>query len=218
MRSLAFRDDGDGFWTVGWTLVEPYTSPMPFEIANLPAGTYRVCFTSQDFEFVPVFADECVGGSPSPETGTEIEVVAGEVTPGADVEVGQASRIRGRVTGIDAPVSVELLTASGELIYKRLTLADGTYGFSGLPERLLQDRLQPRPRRDPPRGALLPQQARAHRRRWRDAGRARRQRRRKRDLDRDSSPAARSPVASSTPPASAYPVARCALTRRMARS
>ena len=71
-----------------------------FEIGNLPPGDdYRVCFTSQDYEFVPVFANECVGGSPTPATGTPIPVVAGTVTPGADVDLGSASMISGRVTG-----------------------------------------------------------------------------------------------------------------------
>ena len=130
---LAYRNDGGEWWPAGWDLVEPWTSPNPFEIASLPAGTYRVCFTSQDFEFFPVFADECVGGNPTPETGTDIEVTAGETTPGADVDLDSASTIRGRVAGIDAPVPVQLLTASGEPIFERLTAADGTYGFSGLP-------------------------------------------------------------------------------------
>jgi Carboxypeptidase regulatory-like domain len=130
---LAYRKDGGEWWPAGWNVVAPWTSATPFEIASLPAGTYRVCFSSQDFEFVPVFATECVGGSPTPDTGTDIEVLAGETTAGADVELGQASTIRGRVAGIDAPVPVQLLTASGQPIFERLTAADGTYAFSGLP-------------------------------------------------------------------------------------
>jgi hypothetical protein len=130
---LAYRKDGGEWWPAGWNVLEPWTSATPYEIASLPAGTYRVCFNSQGFEFVPVFATECVGGAPTPDTGTDIEVIAGETTPGADVELGAASRIRGRVAGIDTPVPVQLLTASGEPIFERLTAADGTYGFSGLP-------------------------------------------------------------------------------------
>ena len=130
---LAYRRDGGEWWAAGWSLVEPWTSPTPFEIASLPAGSYRVCFSSQDFEFFEVFAHECVGGTPTLETGTAIEAVAGETTSGADVELGSAGTIRGRVRGIDAPVPVQLLTASGEPIFERLTAADGTYGFGGLP-------------------------------------------------------------------------------------
>jgi hypothetical protein len=130
---LAYRHDGGEWWPAGWNLVEPWTSPNPFEIASLPAGTYRVCFRSQDFEFFPVFADECVGGTPTPATGADVEVAAGETTPGADVELGSASTIRGRVNGITGPVPVQLLTESGEPILERLTGADGTYGFAGLP-------------------------------------------------------------------------------------
>jgi hypothetical protein len=130
---LAYRYDAGEWWPAGWNVVDPWTSPNPFEIASLPAGTYRVCFSSQGFEFVPVFAGECVGGTPTPETGADIEVIAGETTPGADVEVGLASTIRGRVTGIGAPVPVQLLTASGEPISERVTAADGSYGFAGLP-------------------------------------------------------------------------------------
>ena len=48
--------------------------------------------------------------------------------------LGSASTIRGRALGVDAPVPVQLLTASGEPIFERLTAADGTYGFSGLPD------------------------------------------------------------------------------------
>ena len=131
---LALRRAGGGWWAAGWNVVEPWTSPNPFEINNLPPGTYRVCFSSQDFEFFPVFATECVGGTPTPDTGTAIEVTAGETTSGADVEVGSASTIRGRALGVDAPVPVQLLTASGEPIFERLTEANGTYGFSGLPD------------------------------------------------------------------------------------
>lgn len=130
---LAYRRDGGEWWPAGWNVAAPWTSATPFEIASLPAGTYRVCFSSQGFESVAVFADECVGGSPTPETGVDIEVIAGETTPNADVELGSASTIRGRATGIDAPVPVQLLTASGQPIFERLTAADGTYGFSGLP-------------------------------------------------------------------------------------
>jgi hypothetical protein len=130
---LAYRYDGGDWWPAGWNVVEPWTSPNPFEINSLPAGRYRVCFSSQGFEFFPVFATECVGGSPTPDTGADIDAIAGETTPGADVELGSASTIRGRVAGIDAPVPVQLLTASGEPIFERLTAADGTYGFSGLP-------------------------------------------------------------------------------------
>ncbi len=130
----AFRKDDGEWWGAGWNLVEPWTSPAQFEIDSLPAGTYRVCFSSQDFEFYPVFADECVGGTPTLETGTDLEVIAGDTTSGADVDLGSASTIDGRVAGIDAPVPVQLLTASGEPIFHRLTLADGTYGFSGLPD------------------------------------------------------------------------------------
>lgn len=130
---LAYRNDGGEWWAAGWNVIEPWTSPNPFEIASLPAGTYRVCFRSQDFEFFPVFADECVGGNPTPQTATDIEAVAGETTAGADVDLGSPSTIRGRVRGINAPVPVQLLTASGEPIYERLTAANGTYGFSGLP-------------------------------------------------------------------------------------
>ena len=114
--------------------MEPWTSPNPFEINNLPPGTYRVCFNSQDYEFFPVFASECVGGTPTPDTGAAIAVAAGATTSGADVEVGSAGTIRGRALGIDAPVPVQLLTASGDPIFERLTEADGTYGFSGLPD------------------------------------------------------------------------------------
>jgi hypothetical protein len=130
---LAYRNDGGEWWPAGWNVLDPWTTATPFEIAGLPAGTYRVCFSSQGFEFFPVFPNECVGGSPTPDTGTNIEVVAGETTSGADVELGSASTIRGRVFGIDAPVAVQLLTASGEPIFERLTAADGTYRFSGLP-------------------------------------------------------------------------------------
>ena len=52
---LAYRRDGGEWWAAGWNLVAPWTSPTPYEIGSLPAGTYRVCFTSQDFEFFPVF-------------------------------------------------------------------------------------------------------------------------------------------------------------------
>ncbi len=130
---LALRKDGGEWWQAGWSLVEPWTSPNPFEIASLPAGTYRVCFGSQDFEFFPVFAYECFGGTPTPDTGTDVEAVAGQTTSGVDVDVGSESTIRGRVAGIDAPVPVQLLTASGEPIFQRLTAPDGTYGFAGLP-------------------------------------------------------------------------------------
>lgn len=129
---LAYRYDAGEWWAAGWNVVEPWTSPNPFEIASLPAGTYRVCFASQDFEFFPVFAGECVGG-PTAATGSDIEVTAGETTAGADVDLGSASTITGRVAGISAPVPVQLLTASGEPIFERLTAANGTYGFSGLP-------------------------------------------------------------------------------------
>ena len=129
----AYRRDGGEWWGVGWNLVAPWTSPTPYEIWSLPAGNYRVCFNSENYEFFPVFANECVGGSPTPETGTDVEVLAGETTSGADVEIGQASTIRGRVSGISAPVPVQLLTESGDPIFSRLTQANGSYGFSGLP-------------------------------------------------------------------------------------
>ena len=67
---LALRRVDGGWWAAGWNLVEPWTSPNPFEINNLPPGTYRVCFNSQDYEFFPVFASECVGGTPTPDTGS----------------------------------------------------------------------------------------------------------------------------------------------------
>ena len=129
----AYRHDGGEWWAVGFNLLEPYTSPATYEITSLPAGTYRVCFTSQEFEFFPVFADECVGGGPTPSTGVDIEVSEGETTSNADVDLGAASTIRGRVSGISAPVPVQLLTASGEPIFSRLTHANGSFGFSGLP-------------------------------------------------------------------------------------
>ncbi len=131
---LAYRRDGGEWWASGWNLVEPWTSPNPYEINSLPAGTYRVCFRSQDFEFFPVFADECVGGNPTVDTGADVEAVAGETTSGADVNLNSPNTIRGRVAGIDAPVPVQLLTASGEPIFDRLTAANGSYGFSGLPD------------------------------------------------------------------------------------
>ncbi len=131
---LAYRRDEGEWWPAGWNVLEPWTTATPFEITGVPAGRYRVCFSSQGFEFLPVFAHECVGGSPTPETGTDVEAIAGETTPGADVELGAASTIRGKVAGIDAPVPVQLLTAAGEPIFERLTAADGTYGFSGLPD------------------------------------------------------------------------------------
>jgi len=130
----AYRNDGDGWWAVGFNDVEAYTSPVPYEINSLPAGTYRICFTSQDFEFFPVFADECVGGGPTPSTGVDIEVSEGETTSNADVDLGAAGTIRGRVSGISAPVPVELLTDSGEHIFTRLTHANGSFGFAGLPD------------------------------------------------------------------------------------
>ncbi len=129
----AYRNDGDGWWAVGFNSLEPYTNPLPYEINSLPAGDYRVCFTSQEFEFFPVFADECVGGGPNPATGADIEVTEGETTSNADVDLGAASTIRGRVSGISEPVPVQLLTASGEPIYRRLTHVNGSFGFAGLP-------------------------------------------------------------------------------------
>ena len=180
---LAYRNDGGEWWAAGWNLVEPWTSPTPFEINSLPAGTYRVCFSSQDFEFFPVFADECVGGTRRWRPVTDIEVVAGETTSGADVELGSASTIRGRVAGIDAPVPVQLLTASGEPIFERLTAGQRDLWVLRAARRLLQARLQPRPGRDSSRGALLPEQARARRRRQRVRGRARKRRPRLRDLE-----------------------------------
>ena len=131
---LALRNDGGEWWQAGWNVVEPQTSPSSFDIPNLPAGTYRVCFNSQDFEFVPVFASECFGGSPTADTGADVEVVAGETTSEVNVELGSASTISGRVAGADGPVPVQLLTASGQPIFERLTLANGSYGFSGLPD------------------------------------------------------------------------------------
>ena len=130
---VAFRNDGGEWYPAGSTVVEPFTSPNPFELATLPPGTYRACFTSQDFEFFPVFADDCVGG-PTPATGSDIDVVAGATTAGADVEVDSASTIRGKVNGISAPVPVQLLTGSGAPVAQRLTAANGSYGFSGLPD------------------------------------------------------------------------------------
>jgi hypothetical protein len=129
----AFRKDGGEWWAAWETVVEPWTQATPFEINSLPAGSYRVCFTSQDYEFVPVFADECVGGGPTAATGTPVEVFVGEGTAGADVELGAPATIRGRVSGTDAPVPAQLLTTSGEPIFERLTAADGTYVFAGLP-------------------------------------------------------------------------------------
>ena len=211
---LAYRYVDGQWWPVGFNALEPWTSPTPFEVAGLPAGTYRVCFRSQDYEFVPVFADECVGGTPTPATGTDVEVTAGEATTGADVELGRASTIRGRALGIDrtGPGS-----ASDRV--RRADLRAPDRGRRQLRVRRaarwhLQGRLQPRSRRGPARGALLQEQAGAGRDRGLLGGRSRQRQPRHRDLEHALLPAARSPVASSTATARASRIARCAPTPR----
>ncbi len=131
---VAYRNDGGEWWAAGSTLISPYTSPLPYEIASLPAGTYRVCFSSQNYEFFPVFPHECVGGYPTPATGSDVEAITGETTADADVELGLASTIRGKVSGIDAAVPVQLLTASGEPIFEYLTRPTGAFRFGELPD------------------------------------------------------------------------------------
>ena len=119
---------------IGFATIEPFTSPAQYEIRNLPPGDdYRVCFTSQDFEFFPVFPDQCVGGTPNAATSTPVPATAGGVTTGADVELGSASSVSGRVGATNRPVSVQLLTESGDLIFERMTLANGTYAFAEIP-------------------------------------------------------------------------------------
>ena len=124
-------------------------------------GTYRVCFSSQDFEFFPVFATECVGGTPTPDTGTAIEVAAGDTTSGADVEVGSAGTIRGRALGDRRPGPGPAADRVGRADLRAPDRGQRDLRVQRTARRLLQGRLQPRPRRDPSRRALLPEQARA---------------------------------------------------------
>ena len=58
----AFRNDGGEWYPVGSTVVEPFTSPNPFELGALSAGTYRVASPRRTSSSSLVFADECVGG------------------------------------------------------------------------------------------------------------------------------------------------------------
>ena len=122
-----------------WELVdaqlerESTNEASPYRIVGLATGTYRVCLRHEDPEFVPGFAPECYGGTPTVLSGGDIPVTAPQTTTGIDIDLDAPSRISGRVFGAAEPVAVDLYTASGRLIAGAMTAPDGRYGWPDLP-------------------------------------------------------------------------------------
>ena len=123
-----------GEWrVVDGSSLAPFSTTIPYEVTGLPSGTYRVCAWHSDPEFVPGFAPECHGGTPTVGSADDVVVVQGQTTGGVDFDLDPLSAIRGRVTGADRPVPVQLYTATGRLVSERVTDATGAYAFRDLP-------------------------------------------------------------------------------------
>jgi hypothetical protein len=106
---------------------------FPYRIVGLATGTYRVCLRHEDPEFVPGFAPECYGGTPTVQSGADIPVTAPQTATGIDIDLDAPSLISGRVLAAAEPVAVDLYTGSGQLIAGSMTAPDGRYVWRDLP-------------------------------------------------------------------------------------
>jgi hypothetical protein len=104
-----------------------------YQIGSLPTGKYVVCIEHAEPEFVTAFPRTCTGGSPSPQAGDPVEVVAGATTSGIDIVTGQAGEIRGGVSGATGPVRVDLYAPTGRLAMSTWTGPNDWYHFTELP-------------------------------------------------------------------------------------
>jgi hypothetical protein len=84
--------DGDFYWEV------PTEADGSYELGPLPPGDYRITFDPYDH---PGYMREYFDNSFNPLEFDPVPVTSGDVTTDIDAELGRASTISGRVTGLD---------------------------------------------------------------------------------------------------------------------
>ena len=106
-----------------------------YQLDGLPAGTWRVGFVDQEGSYLSEYYDDVTDF----EQSTDIDVVAGDETPGIDAELADAAHVTGTVTDEQGHplegifVSLRALE-DGNWSYfgEAETAADGTYAMDGL--------------------------------------------------------------------------------------
>lgn len=107
---------------------------VAYEWHNLPTGTYRVCVSHLDPEFVPGFAPECYGGTPNLASADDIMVIERETAAAINIDVDAAGSVRGKVTSEGAGIQTNVELYQGDrLVATGQSGADGRYGFGSLP-------------------------------------------------------------------------------------
>ena len=105
-----------------------------YDLAGLPAGTYRLGFT----DFSDAFVDEYWDDAATLELSQDVAVDAGSTAAGKDAVLAAVAHIQGTVSGPDGPLAgvevqgLELQDGSWRLAAQATTDALGAYDLAGL--------------------------------------------------------------------------------------
>jgi hypothetical protein len=151
ISNSATTDYDNGFDDLGLTPDQIQFAGPRGDAVTAADGTYTVHGVTPGAQTVCVLADQatggssaagyldqCVGGQPSGDTGTKVDVAAGQVTSGVDVSLTAGAGVSGTVkTTTGRPlvdVSVIVFSATGDpLDDGGITSASGRYAISRLP-------------------------------------------------------------------------------------